>query len=114
MVYDERRRTWIRGTIHSNRFLDLLLDGLADEGLVVRNVVQLGSEGVAGSPFGRKAGRNLGHAHVGLLEGQTLEFGDEEVGERHAEAAETTPEEKHLRTEVGFVFTDEIRGNDGY
>lgn len=92
----------------------LLCHRLIDEGLVVRDVVQLGGEGVAGLPSGRLAGRDFGHTHVGLLEGKALELGNEEVGECDAEEAETSPEEEYLRAEIGLVLSNEVGCDDGY
>ena len=93
--------------------LRLLLDRLVDEGLVVRDVVELGGEGVTGLPLGRLAGRNFGHTHVGLFEGETLELGNEEVCERDTEAAKTSPEEEHLWAKGSLVLADEVGSYDG-
>ena len=95
--------------------LGLLLDSLVNnDRLVLGDVVELGGEGVTGLPLGRLAGRNFGHTHVGLLEGQALELGDKEVCKRNAKAAETAPEEKHLGAEGCLVLADEVWSNDSY
>ena len=80
------------------------------------------------------AGVDLFHHLVDLLEGEAFGFGlrgdvlacanllrgeivmtyDQEVGKGRGEAAEGTPEEEDLGTEVrvALVGTDQVRGND--
>jgi hypothetical protein len=80
----------------------------------VGNVVHLGGEGVAGPPASRLAGRDFLHTHVGLLQRQALELGNQEEGEQPTEDAESAPEEEDLGAQVGLVLTDEVGSDDGY
>lgn len=50
---------------------------------------------------------------IHLLEGKTLGFWDEEIGVDEAGGAESAPEEEDFGTEVAFVCTDEVGGDDG-
>ena len=94
--------------------MSLLLDRLVDnDRLVLGHVVELGGESVAWLPAGRLAGRDLGHTHIGLLERQALELGDEEICKCDAKAAETTPKEEHLRTKGSLVIADKVWCDDG-
>lgn len=92
-------------------FLNL---GLMDNLLEGRRVfAQLLSEGVMWDPTCRFACRYLGHHLVNLLKRQALGLGHEEVGEGDADCASGAPEEEDLRTEIGFILVDKIRGDDG-
>ena len=64
-------------------------------------------------PFGRVSWADLGHTHIGLLERQALELGDEEICKCDAKAAETTPKEEHLRTKGSLVIADKVWCDDG-
>lgn len=68
---------------------------------------------MAGLPLGGVAGADFCHAHIGLLEGETLELGHEEVGEGQGEGAQGAPQEEDLGAEVGLIGADEVGGDDG-
>ena len=62
-------------------------------------------------PAGRPRRRLLQHL-IDLFEGETFGFGYEEVGVDEAGGAEGAPEEEDFGLQVGFVFIDEVGGDD--
>lgn len=76
------------------------------------HVVHLGRVRVAGRPLGRQARADLGHAHVGLLERETLELGHKEVGKGQTQAAEAAPDPEDVGSQVGLLDADQVGGND--
>lgn len=63
-------------------------------------------------PFGRFARGRFLHHSVDLFKGKTLGFPYQEVGVDEAEDTSRTPKEEDLGTEIGFVRTDEVGGDD--
>ena len=70
------------------------------------------SESAVGYPFTGVAGCGLFQHAVDLFEGETLGFGDEEVGVDEAADAEGAPDEEDFGAEVAFVGVDHVGGDD--
>lgn len=72
----------------------------------------VGREGAVWHPLSRAAWGGLLEHAVNLLKRQSLGFGDEE--DRVDEAAETegAPDEENLGSEVGFLLTNHVGGDD--
>lgn len=71
--------------------------------------------GVGGGrlPGSGLSGAGLLQHLIDLLKGKTLGLGNKEVGIDKATSAEGSPQEEDAGAEVGFVDTDQIRGDDG-
>lgn len=100
--------------------------------LIAVDVVHLGSEGLSRLPASGLAGRNFVHELISLFERElesmsafvslswdtfavktyTLELRNEEVGKGDAKAAQRTPKEEDLGTQVGLVLADQVGGDD--
>lgn len=68
-------------------------------------------EGAVWNPFGGLARSGLFQHLVDLLEGKTLGFWDEEVGEEESETTGRSPNEEDLGSEVTLVGVDNVWGN---
>jgi hypothetical protein len=65
-------------------------------------------------PLSRGTWRSLFQHAINLLKRETLSLRDKEVRECERDAAEASPHEEHLGSEVGVMFgrSDEIRGDN--
>ena len=63
-------------------------------------------------PFARGTGSALLEHAVDLFKRETFGFGDEHIGVDEADCAKGAPKEENFRSEVGFVGTDEVGGNN--
>jgi len=89
-------------------------DSVDDGGVELLAVVEthLGGEGGGGAPLGGGARAGLLHHLVDLLKGETLGFGDEEVGVDEGAGAETTPDEEDAGFEVSLILGDHEGSDD--
>lgn len=81
---------------------------------VLLTEVHLRSKGAVRLPLARSAGRSLLKHLVDLLEGKTLGFGNEEVGEEEGDAAKTAPHEEDVGAETSGVgsVSHKVGGDD--
>lgn len=81
--------------------------------VVVNRETHLVSKGGVGLPSRGGAGSGLLHHLIDLLQRQALGLGNKEVGVDKATGTEGTPEEEHLRAQVGLVSVNQVWGDDG-
>ena len=99
------------GLNHTALALDIL-DNLRCQSALVCET-HLGREGAVRHPFGAVAWGGLLQHAVDLLEGETLGFGNEEVGVDEAGDAEGAPDEEDFGAKVALVGVHHVGCDDG-